>query len=146
METYGFLLDYSNDWRGFLMRAFGLFTFCVTLFSDIFFAYNVTIGSQTLEAFSDALSCFGAATECLLKISVFYLNRRKFLNLIAKITEILESGESLSVESFDKIAGYGRRLLLCYFISATSTGGSMVLFAVVKNILESTRLFPFKGR
>lgn len=74
------------------------------------------------------------------------MNRAKYKALLEKISDILDSGKSLSIGKFEEILTAGNKLLKSFLIIATTTSTSFIVGALYKNIFENERILPFKAR
>lgn len=145
IKFYGYQLHYKDKWQGYLMKFFAFFAFFSIFVSEIFHFHFVIFNCKTVADFADVTACIVAANEALVKFSVFYFCRDKFSDLFERMTQILMTGDSLSVECVNRIAAVGGKLVKYYFIFCTMTSTSFLIGSIQKNLAEDTRSFPFKG-
>lgn len=144
--VYGLKLDYEDNFQGISLKflaIFNIFLNFVTLLG--FYFYNVAFESLSIGEFTEALACVVAVTETIVKMAVFLIWHRKFKKVLDKMSEILNSRQSLEVESFNRISRIGGILLTGYFATSTGAAVSFVLKALYKSFVDS-RVFPFQGK
>lgn len=141
----GFLLNYKNNWRGYLTIVYGLYSFLTSGLVCFFFICNLIFASNPMTDFAQLLATTISTSETVNKILMFYLSRKKVKKLIGKMTSLIESGDSLDVRSFNRVANIGKTLTNVYNFSAHFTSVSYLLRALYKTVFWK-RTIPFVGK
>lgn len=142
----GIQLTYQNNLSGFLTKVHGIFTFFMLNFVSIFFYYNITIGNPTVEVFSEMFSVSLAAIEGTIKMIVYFRWSYKFQKLLDVMTQLLNSGQSMSEKRFNEVSKIANVLLKVYLTSAIFTTSGYFFGSLYRNIFLSQRVHMFKGR
>lgn len=142
----GIKLSYQNNWKDFFTKIHGIFKFLLLNFVSIFFYYNITIGNPTVEVFSEMFSVSLAAIEATIKMIVYFMWSYKFQKLLDVMTQLLNSGQSMSEKRFNEVSKIADVLLKAYLTSATFTTSGYFFGALYRNIFLSQRVHMFKGR
>lgn len=146
IHLFGFSLDYQIGWRGNLKK-FSIFFIAISnLFTVALSFHYIFSAKYSLEELTDAVACLLALLEIVVKLFVFYNWRPKFRDLFNDMRMILNSGNSLSADRFDRITKIGRFLSKMYLISTVSTTYTYIFGAFYKMYANNERVFPYKVR
>lgn len=96
--------------------------------------------SRSIEEFSDGFACLLSNWEADSKLILFFVWRHKFKAVLENMSNILNSGKSLSVDRFERIARNGSILNRYYLTSTVMTSGIYVIVALYIIIVKSVKV------
>lgn len=146
LKLSGIKFEYSNDWKDKLLQLIAIFTIFAVAFINFTHISYIIFDAKSVDDFAESVSFIATASVATINLLIVYKWRLKFKNLMEFMTKILQSGNSISQITFNRIKWLQDLLCYMFLFSTLGTVLMYVLKALYATLFENTRTLPFTAK
>jgi hypothetical protein len=89
----GYQLHYEKNWRGYLSLAWGRFILFVLFVGGITGLHSTITNFNNVVIFTESISYSNTCLMCFLRVTVFFMQRKRIAKLVEDLMAVTETGE-----------------------------------------------------